>query len=426
MQPVDTTKPIIVPRPDHNLSRALVDDDALWLMRKLRKAGFKAFLVGGAVRDILLGNEPKDFDIGTDATPSQIKSLFRNCRLIGRRFRLAHVYFRRKGAQDKIIEVSTFRGDRPMEDTSGLKPEDLDLSGNAFGSPAEDAWRRDFTVNAMFYDISDFSIIDHTGGLDDLKKGVIKLIGEPDVRFTEDPVRMLRALEFAVRLDFAIDPGTEAGIKSNATGILAASQARLREEFRHMQQRGIMGPVLRWAHRLGLFSPLFSQAEVTDGVFELLDHYDRGGNDKRNSMEYVYVASLVMPTIVASCPLGPDTGLDTATEAVAGPTTALCSNYQISAHIRHKARELILGCYRLAKGRSYKAKAKFSRKAEFMNSFELLKCWNTINDGEYDEVVQFWDGYLAERDTPQQVQAKRRRPRRRRRPRPASKPTSES
>src|SRR6187431_956383 len=203
-------EPVIVPREQHTISRSQIDPDALKVLYRLHQNSYVAYLVGGSVRDLLLGRRPKDFDIGTSAHPYQVKKLFRNCWIIGRRFRLAHVKF-----GSKVIEVATFRrqvapGEEvvqdgvPAPDPSTPEGEHLIHHDNTFGTPEEDAFRRDFTINALFYDIANFSIIDYVGGLDDLRAGVVKSIGNPEVRFREDPVRMMRAVALAARLGFTI------------------------------------------------------------------------------------------------------------------------------------------------------------------------------------------------------------------------------
>src|SRR5205814_10093283 len=207
-------EPRIVRREEHSLSRKDIDPDALKVLYRLRQFDHTAYLDGGSVRDLLLGRRPKDFDIGTSAHPYQVKKLFRNCWIIGRRFRLAHVRFGMKA-----IEVATFRRQltaaelaAPEEPGEGIVVDELgDIDrmlhrDNTFGTPEEDAFRRDFTVNALFYDIADFSIIDYVGGLEDLRAGLVRCIGDPEVRLREDPVRMLRAIALASRLDFTIDP----------------------------------------------------------------------------------------------------------------------------------------------------------------------------------------------------------------------------
>lgn len=215
---------IIINRSKHTISRKDIDPDALSVLRHLNRHGHKAYLVGGGVRDILIGRQPKDFDISTDADPARIKRLFRNCFLVGRRFRLAHIRFGR----NKVIETSTFR--KPPETDTTTDTSLIQWDDNSFGTPAEDARRRDFTINALFYDLSDFSLIDHVGGLHDLRKGVIRCIGNPDIRFREDPVRMIRAVRFAARLGFRIEKNTYKAILQHHAEISQASPARLLEE----------------------------------------------------------------------------------------------------------------------------------------------------------------------------------------------------
>src|SRR6476646_6245338 len=195
--------PRIRPRSQHPISRKQIDPDALKVLYRLSAAGYKAYLVGGSVRDLLLGRTPKDFDIGTDAHPQAVRRLFRNCRMIGRRFRLAHILF----ANGKVVEVATFRRP-PAPAAEGKGPELLPTEDNTFGTPREDAYRRDFTINGLFYDIATYAVIDHVGGLDDLAAGLIRTIGDPDIRFQEDPVRLLRAIKFAARLSFGFEPAT--------------------------------------------------------------------------------------------------------------------------------------------------------------------------------------------------------------------------
>src|SRR2546426_12342683 len=193
-------EPRVISREEHSLSRRDVDPDALKVLYRLRQGDHIAYLVGGSVRDLLLSRRPKDFDIGTDAHPSALRRLFRNCRLIGRRFRLAHILF----ADGKVIEVATFR--RRPEPADPSAPELLMTSDNTFGTAREDALRRDFTINGLFYNIADYSVIDYVGGLEDLEAGLVRTIGDPEIRFREDPVRMMRAVEFASRLGYAITP----------------------------------------------------------------------------------------------------------------------------------------------------------------------------------------------------------------------------
>jgi len=226
--------PDIVPRADHPISRAQISQNALKVLYRLKDAGYQAFLVGGAVRDLLLGLEPKDFDIATNAHPDQVKQLFRNCRLIGRRFHLAHVRF---GME--IIEVATFRAAHTQIDEDNSVDESghrvLDAGGrilrdNLYGSIEEDVWRRDFTANGLYYNIEDFSIWDYVGGVTDARAKVLTLIGDPETRYREDPVRMLRAVRFAAKLDFTLHPGTAAPIPALARMLDSVPPARLFDE----------------------------------------------------------------------------------------------------------------------------------------------------------------------------------------------------
>src|SRR5450759_3538982 len=264
-------EPTVIPRSEHPLSRRDIDHDALKVLYRLKDAGFIAYLVGGSVRDLLLGRRPKDFDIVTSAHPYQVKRLFRNCFVIGRRFRLVHVKF-----GQKIIEVATFRRHVPPAEAidDPLPPPDDAGQGisasaaardllinrdNTFGTPEEDAFRRDFTINALFYDIATFSIIDYVDGLRDLRERVIRAIGDPDERFCEDPVRMLRAVAFAERLGFALDPPVEEAIRGNRGEIARSAPARLIEEYYKVLRTGASASVFRTAARL-------EQAEARRGA----------------------------------------------------------------------------------------------------------------------------------------------------------------
>ncbi len=202
----------------------LIDPDADKVVRRLSSAGYQAYLVGGCVRDLLLNRNPKDFDVSSSATPQEIKQLFRNCRIIGRRFRLAHIFF-----GSKIIETATFRANpRPeKEDGSEL----LIHRDNVWGTDTEDAKRRDFTINGLFYDVEAELVIDHVHGLDDLKKRLIRTIGVPDIRFQEDPVRIMRAIKFAARLGFDVEEETYKAIIRHRADIKKCSQPRVLEEL---------------------------------------------------------------------------------------------------------------------------------------------------------------------------------------------------
>lgn len=226
--------PTIIPRSEHGISRKKISENALKVLYRLHKSGFQAFLVGGGVRDLLLGLNPKDFDVATNAHPEEIRELFRNSRLIGRRFRLAHIRFGRD-----IIEVATFRAtSNSDEDDSQHSESGRILRDNVYGEIDDDIWRRDFTVNALYYNIADFSVWDFTGGMDDVRSRTLRLIDDPWVRYREDPVRMLRAARFAAKLGFSLAPETEAPVHELGHLLRDVPAARLFDETLKLFQSG--------------------------------------------------------------------------------------------------------------------------------------------------------------------------------------------
>ena len=291
-------EPTIVPRSAHPLSRRQVDPDALKVLYRLHEHNYVAYLVGGSVRDLLLDRRPKDFDIGTSAHPHQVKKLFRNCWIIGRRFRLAHVKF-----GSKTIEVATFR--RQVDTTTTAEAELAELLApdgaeeqrpdgdrqefdarrqrdrliqrdNTYGTPEEDAFRRDFTVNALFYDIATFSIIDYVGGLQDLHSRLIRCIGDPDVRFLEDPVRMLRAVVLAARLEFTIDDPILDSIDAHKHEIARSAPARLLEEYFKILRSGHAEEAFRQLHATGLLKEITPELDAApDSLWRAIASLDR-------------------------------------------------------------------------------------------------------------------------------------------------------
>ena len=267
-------EPLVVPRAEHTISRRQIDPDALKVLYRLRTFDHVAYLVGGGVRDLLLRRRPKDFDIGTSAHPQQVKRLFRNCWIIGRRFRLAHVKF-----GTKTIEVATFRRTAPPE-AENPEPDAAPRADvtrgkrqpprreNTFGTAEEDAFRRDFTINALFYDIATFAVIDYVGGLDDLRNRVIRSIGDPGERFVEDPVRMLRAVSFAARLDFRLDPLVVDAIAQHKAEIADAAPARMIEELYKILRSGAATRTYRMLLDTGLLAHI--APEVASGASEAL------------------------------------------------------------------------------------------------------------------------------------------------------------
>src|SRR5687768_14563861 len=309
-------EPLIVPRPEHVLSRKLIDPEALKVLYRLNQASYTAYLVGGSVRDLLLGRKPKDFDIGTSAQPYEVKKLFRNCWIIGRRFRLAHVRF-----GEKTVEVATFRRQVSAEEAASdaplqmLAPPESDVAApelddardrlihrdNTFGTPEQDAFRRDFTINALFYDIETFSIIDYTGGLEDLQAKVVRCIGVPEERFQEDPVRMLRAVAMAARLDFTIDPPIEAAIAAHRADIARSAPARLIEEFYKLLRSGAAERAFRMLADHKLLEPISGelQAHAGDALWQSLAALDAYRNRFESAPDAlttpILLGSLLMP-----------------------------------------------------------------------------------------------------------------------------------
>jgi poly(A) polymerase len=266
--PQNRRKPKIVPRPAHNVSRAEISKSALKVLYRLHKAGFQAFLVGGGVRDALLELHPKDFDIATNAHPEEVRALFGNCRLIGRRFRLAHIRFGRE-----VIEVATFRAPADGNDKHVDVAHDHEgriLRDNVYGSIDEDVWRRDFTCNALYYNIADFSIWDYVGGVKDIENRRIVVIGDARKRLREDPVRMLRAVRFAAKLNFRIDTKIVDAM-GELTDLLAnVPAARLFDEFLKLFQTGNAEKTFASLRRHNLFAQLFRE---TDDELERDDNF---------------------------------------------------------------------------------------------------------------------------------------------------------
>ena len=318
-------EPTVVPRSEHAISRRDIDPDALKVLYRLHEHNYVAYLVGGSVRDLLLNRRPKDFDIGTSAHPHQVKKLFRNCWIIGRRFRLAHVKFGMK-----TIEVATFR--RQVEaseftaeadvatataaDTVGpgepldLEPGDtpprsrrrvddhLIQRDNTYGTPEEDAFRRDFTVNALFYDIGTFSIIDYTGGLKDLESRVIRCIGEPEVRFLEDPVRMLRAVVLAARLEFSVDEPILEAIEHHKHEIRRSAAPRLLEEYYKILRSGHAAEAFRQLHETGLLNEITPELEDAPAAFwravKAIDAFRKGFESAPESLTNAVLAGTLL------------------------------------------------------------------------------------------------------------------------------------
>lgn len=253
---LDQSQPLpwIISNRCHPVSRRNISSAAVKVLNGLKDAGYDAYLVGGGVRDILLGMYPKDFDVVTNAYPEQVKKVFKNCRLIGRRFRLAHVYFRRE-----IIEVSTFRAAVDTSEVSAVNAKDAKLvqSDNIYGTIEEDAWRRDFSVNAIYYNIKDHTLVDYTGGLRDLKQGVVRVLGDPRQRFHEDPVRMLRAVRIAAKMNFTIEESAGKELRELAPLLEHVPEARIFDEVVKLLFHGHAVATYKMLHQYAYFKVLF-------------------------------------------------------------------------------------------------------------------------------------------------------------------------
>jgi len=300
--------PRVIPRAEHGISRRRIDDNALKVLYRLNAAGHSAHLVGGGVRDLLLGGEPKDFDVATDAEPEEVRALFRNCRLIGRRFRLAHILFGRD-----VIEVATFRAGHPAPDDDVEAEDDGPADGqvhedgrilrdNVFGTIEDDAFRRDFTINALYYDINGHVLVDYTGAMEDLAAGRLRLIGDPAARYREDPVRMLRAARFAAKLGFGLDPETAAPIAELGPLLRDIPPSRLFDEVLKLFQGGHAVASLEALRGYDLLQYLFPHADAAlkrgDEPFrrligEVLANTDRRiGEGKPVTPAFIYAAFL--------------------------------------------------------------------------------------------------------------------------------------
>lgn len=343
--------PRIVPRSEHCLSRSQISENALKVLYRLHRSGFTAYLVGGAVRDLLLQRRPKDFDVGTNARPQQVRQLFRNARLIGRRFRLARVVF-----ADEVVEVATFRrSPEPPEmedgDTSDVLAPPVEVT--EYGTPEEDARRRDFTVNGLFYNIADFTVIDYVGGLDDLASGVIRTIGPPRARIGEDPVRMMRAVEYAARLGFRLDEPLAEAIHTMAAEIHRAAPARIAYELLESLRGGQAHAVFRGFQVHGLLQQLLPEVAAVTGrvdgalLWRLLAAVDVAAAAGEPLPDEGLLAALVVPQVV---PWLARAAADAAgfERTVRDATSGLATRLVLSHHTAHVMRSAFLCLGRLA------------------------------------------------------------------------------
>ncbi|MCB1008530.1 MAG: polynucleotide adenylyltransferase PcnB [Acidobacteria bacterium] len=405
MSELEPNEPRILARAEHSISRKNISREALKVLYRLADGGHRAYLVGGSVRDLMLGREPKDFDVATDARPNEVRRLFRNARVIGRRFRLAHVIFR-----DEIVEVSTFRREPDPAEQRSDDPDDLLItSDNTFGSPDEDARRRDFTVNALFYSISDFSVIDYVGGVADLERRTIRTIGDPLVRFREDPVRMMRACELAGRLGFGIDAASQAAMQELSSEIGRAAPPRLTEELIELLRCGRAGAALQWMLDLGLLSTLLPEAYAMIAASErglgdfgrMLPTLDRKASAGREIGEGALLASLLLPSVLlrrfdveaVSQRALRRAELRALTEEVVAP---FFERFALSKERARRTTEALAGFHRLCERRSATERVRVAGAAWFPDAlwlFELL----ADSTGEGHEELAQWQAAARRR-----------------------------
>ncbi|QWT43038.1 polynucleotide adenylyltransferase PcnB [Dickeya dadantii] len=408
----------VVPRDQHAISRSDISENALKVLYRLSKAGYEAYLVGGGVRDLLLGKKPKDFDITTNATPEQVRKLFRNCRLVGRRFRLAHVMF-----GPEVIEVATFRGhheqhqEQEMKNAAQQGHNGMLLRDNIFGTIEEDAQRRDFSINSLYYSIADFTVRDYTNGLNDLRQGLIRLIGEPETRYREDPVRMLRAVRFAAKLGMRISPETAEPIPRLASLLHDIPPARLFEESLKLLQAGYGYPTYQLLCEYQLFQPLFplisryftanGESTMERMIVQVLKNTDqRIQNDMRVNPAFLFSAMLWYPLVEHAQKLTQESGLayfEAFALAMNDVLDEQCRSLAIPKRITSLIRDIWQLQLRLSR-RQGKRAFKLMEHPKFRASYDLLCLRAEIeNHQELQRLAQWWGEFQVAAPPRQQV-----------------------
>ncbi len=391
---------VIVDRSNHPISRRHIPENVLKVLYRLHRSGYRAYLCGGSVRDLLMGRTPKDFDIATDAHPTEIRRLFRNSRIIGRRFRLVHVIF-----QDMIVEVATFR--REPERTSEETEDMLVTNDNTFGSPLQDARRRDFTINGIFYNIADFSVIDYVGGLDDLRERRVRVIGEPDVRFREDPVRMMRAIEFASRLEFAIEPATYEAILHHRADILKASPPRVSEEILELLRRGWSRGAFRLMVETQLLEPLLPEVyhaiagDRAPYFWKMLEVLDRTVQSDRKVSDPVLLSVLLLPWTVEELEKEEHRRdgrmrIGEVLLFIRELIQPICARMALPAGTRHQMEQALETVWRLLEPPSDRRSVfRFVYREPFNDALALLELY-ALSSGRYVEQFRQWNA-IAQR-----------------------------
>jgi len=392
-----SSKPTIINRDDHCVSRKNITTATLKVLYRLHEKGFTAYLAGGAVRDLLLERVPKDFDVVTNATPEEIKNIFRNSRIVGRRFRLAHILFR-----GEIIETSTFRAPIPEKDTDKEESdiitdkEGLVVRDNVFGSPKEDALRRDFTINALFYDPKDFSIIDYANGMDDLNNKVIRVIGNPEKRFIEDPVRMIRAIRFASSLKFKINKDDFISIKKNSHLLQQASSSRMYDEMQKLFLGGSAKSMYLLLEEANLFQYMFidfrewieKECKRKDWLFKTLEQLDRWRNANLTINPALLMALLFGEYHKFFIENTRNKGHQATRDIIYGHLSSLSLQIRIPKTIIYQVTDIMIDQERFNKMNRHQSN-RFIQSERFLDSFLFFKVWSKFNNENLDK-IDYW------------------------------------
>jgi poly(A) polymerase len=398
----------VIDRGSHPISRRSIPENVLKVLYRLHRSGYRAYLCGGSVRDLLMNRTPKDFDVVTDAHPNEVRRLFRNSRIIGRRFRLVHIIF-----QDQVVEVATFRREPERAAVVPGEEESEDVlitDDNTFGSPLQDARRRDFTINALFYNISDFSVIDYAGGVDDLSEGRVRVIGDPDLRFREDPVRMMRAIEFASRLGFEIEEATYQGILRHRGDILKASPPRVSEEILELLRRGWSRGAIRLMVDTALLEPLLPEiynAIRTDRApyfWKMLEVLDRTVQAGRKVSDAVLLSVLMLPWVIEEIEQEEEKRRKTSGEGarmrigevilfIRDLTQPLCARMALPAGTRHQIEQALETLWRLLEPPTdRRAQFRAVHREPFNDALALLELY-ALSSGRYVDVFRQWQAF---------------------------------
>ncbi len=412
-------EPIILKRSDHNVSRKNISSAAIKVLYHLKDEGYTAYLAGGGVRDLILNRNPKDFDVATDATPEQLRKIFRNCRLVGRRFRLAHILFR-----GEIIETSTFRAPVPedpddtvhCDNTLRVGESGMVMRDNIFGTPEEDALRRDFTINALFYNIADFSVIDFAGGLKDLENKTIRVIGEPDKRFAEDPVRMIRAARFAGTLGFDIEKEAYESICRNKDLLAHAAPSRMYEEVQKLFFCGHAKDVFQWLEKTDLLHPMFhdfshwidEDKARHDWVIQTLEQMDRwreAGLRIHPALLFALIFGEYHEYLIDQLIQDGQMPQDAARNAVQGHLRGMCENVRVPKTVIYQVSDIMDNQRRFERTQGRRPQ-RFIQSRGFLDAFLYFK-FSAKAHSRNGELLEFWTE--MRKNTPQKNSSRKGR-----------------